>query len=132
MSQTQIIREFVIKTLVLFTVLGALCTFLFVFLFPSHYTHIIPAIFLYFFALNIVIFRALVKMQALPFAQFSRNFMLLTFVKLFGSFVVFAVIVFFNKQSAIPIVAVFFTLYATSLILEVTELNKYMRKITSK
>jgi hypothetical protein len=132
MNQGLAIRKFIIKTLLLFTGLGAVCTFLFIFFFPSHYTHMVPAIFGYFLVLNIIVFRALVKMQALSFAKFYRNFMVLTLVKLFGSFLVFAVTIYFNKQSAIPIIIVFFTLYATSLALEVIEINKYMRKITSK
>lgn len=132
MSPNQAIKNFVVKALVLFTVLGALCTFLFVFIFPSYYTPIIPVIFGYFFFLNIVVFRALVKIQLLSFAKFSRNFMVLTLVKLFVSFTVFIVIIYFNKPNIIPIVGVFFTLYTASLVLEVVEANKYMRKITKK
>lgn len=132
MKQELAIRNFTKKILLLFLGLGAVCTFLFIFIFPNHYTHLVPAIFGYFLVLNIIVFRALVKMLALSFAKFSRNFMVLTLVKLFGSFLVFAAIIYFNKQSVIPLSVVFFTLYATSLALEVIEINKYMRKITSK
>lgn len=132
MNQELAIRKFIIKTLILFIGLGAMCTFLFVFFFPNHYTHVVPAIFVYFIVLNTIIFRALVKMHTLSFAKFSTNFMVLTLVKLFGSFIVFAVVINFNKQNAIPIAVVFLTLYISSLFLEVTEINKYMRKITTE
>jgi hypothetical protein len=132
MNQINALRKFIWTSLAIYAFWGAISFFIFFFFFPQFFTPIIPALFIFFFLLNVFVFRFLIKSHSLSIALFSRNFTILTLIKFFGSFILFAVVVYFFQYYIIPIVIVFFVLYASSLVLEIKEFNAYMRKITAK
>jgi len=125
-------RPFIIKLAKLYLFLGAACGAIFWFGFKSHFSIIIPFLFIYFFVVNVVVFKLSCRIKEQSNAKFYRSFSLITILKFFGSSIVFVFVIALNKQHTIPLVIVFFCLYVVSLIFEVRELNSYMSKIIKK
>lgn len=132
MDTLSVFKKFIWSSLLVYTFWGVASFVVFYFFLPNFYTPIIPALFIFFFSLNAIVFRFLIKSNNQSIATFSKNFTILTLIKFFGSFFLFVILVYFFQPYVIPIVAVFFVLYASSLILEIKEFNAYMRKITTK
>lgn len=128
MEETKVIGEFVKRSVIIFVILGLLCAGTFYWLVPEHYFPFVPVIFLYFFIVNYLVFRFLVKSNSLSIHKFSRRFITLTFAKFFGSFLFFAVFLFLNPQRVIPFLVIFITLYFTSLIQEVYDFLRFLKK----
>lgn len=132
MNKVNALRKFIWLSLVVYSFWGAISFFVFFFFFSQLFTPIIPALFIFFFSLNVIVFKFLINSHSQSIAIFSRNFTVLTLIKFFGSFILFAVVVYFFQHFVIPIVIVFFVLYASSLVIEIKEFNAYMRNITAK
>lgn len=125
-------KQFIIKSAILYLLLGAVCGAIFWLWFKSHFSIFIPLFFIYFFIVNIIVFKLSSRLKDQSNAKFYRIFSLITILKFFGSSIAFAVVIALNKQHIIPLIIVFFFLYVISLIFEVKELNSYMSKITKK
>ena len=128
MEESQVIRRFIKRSVVVFLLWGLVCAATFIWIVPEHYFHFVPVIFLYFFLVNLVVFRFLVKSGALSIHKFSRRFLTLTFAKFFGSFLFVVIFLLLYPNRVIPFLVIFIILYFTSLIQEVYDFLHFLKK----
>lgn len=128
MALAKALKQFIIRSIFIFLALGAISAVVFYWLAPQHYFHFIPLIFIYFFTLNIVVFRFLVNSHNLSIQSFSKKFLILTFSKFFGSFILLVLFLYLFPSRAVPFLVIFIILYFTSLIQEVYEFLHFLKK----
>jgi hypothetical protein len=129
---TKALRQFIIRSLIIFTFWGAVCASVFYWYAPQHYFGFVPAIFIYFFILNIIVFRFLINSSELSIQAFSKRFVILTFVKFFGSFLLVSLFLFYNPTRVVPFLMIFIILYFSSLFQEVHEFLRFLKKRSAK
>jgi len=122
------LQQFIIRSAIIFLSLGAICAAVFVWFAPQHYFNAVPFIFLYFFLLNLVVFRFLIGSNDLHIHKFSQKFLIFTSVKFFGSLIFVVAFLLLSKENAIPFLLIFITLYVVSLIQEVYEFLRFLKK----
>ena len=132
MAIDKVLEKFIIRSAIIFLAWGAICAVVFYWFVPQHYFSFIPFIFLYFFTLNVVIFRFLIKSSEQSIHKFSRRFLIFTFIKFFGSFVFVVLFLFYFPNRALPFLVIFIILYFTSLIQEVYEFLSFLKKRNTK
>lgn len=116
MNDVIAIKRFVTRLTIIFFVLIVISAVAFKFFIPQHYFSFAPVVFLYFYLINILSFRLLVKSSKLPTAGFSKYFMAITGIKFFGSLVFAFIYMILAKDSIIPFLVIFIILYFLSLI----------------
>lgn len=128
MDNQTAIRVFIKKLLLKFLVAGVICAAVFYFFAQQHYFSFVPVIFLYFFLLNLLVFYILIKSHNLSTLRFSKRFMIVTFIKFFGSLIFAFLFMIFAKEHIIPFLMIFIILYFSSLIQLVREFQVYLNQ----
>lgn len=116
MNELSAIKRFSVRLTIIFLVLIAFSAVAFKFFIPQHYFSFAPIVFLYFYLINLVSFRLMVKSSKLPTVGFSKYFMMITGIKFFGSLVFAILYMIFAKDNLIPFLVIFIILYFLSLI----------------
>ncbi len=132
MDEAHVIRRFIKRSIVIFLFWGLICAATFIWFVPEHYFHFVPVIFLYFYLINLFVFRFLVKSNNLSIHKFSRRFVSLTFAKFFGSFLFVVIFLLLNPNKLIPFLVIFIILYFSSLIQEVYDFLNFLKKRSVK
>jgi predicted ABC-type exoprotein transport system permease subunit len=132
MFEKQLLKQFLKRSIILFLLLGILCSFIFIWIIPHLYFSIIPIIFVYFFLLNIFTFRFLIKIQSLSTHKFTKQFMIFTFIKFFGSLIFAFLFLYFDPNHKIPFLVIFITLYFSTLIQGVHDFLKVLNQRNPK
>lgn len=132
MATANALKLFIIRSLIVFLFWGAVCAAVFYWFAPQYYFSSVPLLFLYFFVLNIVVFRFLIKSSELSIQSFSKRFVILTFAKFFGSFILVVIFLIYNQNQVIPFLVIFIILYFSSLFQEVHEFLRFLKKRTAK
>jgi len=132
MPEKKLLAQFVKRSVVLFLFLSTLCAVVFLWIIPQHYFSFVPIIFLYFFILNILTFRFLVRVHNLSTQKFANQFMLITALKFFGSLIFAILFILFSSSHTIPFLVIFITLYFSTLIQGVRNFLKVLNQRNPK
>jgi hypothetical protein len=132
MIEKQLLKQFLKRSIILFLLLGVLCSFIFIWIIPHHYFSVIPVIFIYFFFLNVFTFRFLIRIQNLSSQKFTKQFMIFTFIKFFGSLILAFLFLYFDPKHKIPFLVIFIILYFSTLIQGVHDFLKVLNQRNPK
>jgi hypothetical protein len=109
-----------LKKLLIFTVILALAGYFITFLLPENYiTPTLPYLYVFFFAITLVVHYILLKVAAKKTPGFINFFMLVTFGKLIFFLTIMLVYALLNRTDAIPFIIAFFILYVCFTVFEV-------------
>ena len=132
MKNSVAINRFLKRLVAKYIVFIAVAAVVFYFFAPQHYFSLAPAVFLYFFLLNIIVYRLLVKSHSLTTVQFSRSFMVITAIKFFASLTFAIAYMVVADENPIPFLVIFIILYFSSLIQVVNDFRGFLNKKNSQ
>ncbi|MFP4555544.1 MAG: hypothetical protein ACLFNU_01625 [Bacteroidales bacterium] len=128
MDKPKAIKRFISRLTIKYILFIILSAAVFYFIAPQHYFHFAPAVFAYFYILNIIVYVMLVKTHDLSTAKFSRYFMLITALKFFGSLIFAILYMLLSNNNPIPFLMIFIILYFSSLIQVVNDFMGFLNK----
>ena len=109
-----------LKKLLIFTIILALAGYFITFLLPDNYvTPTLPYLYVFFFAITLVVHYILLKLAEKKTPAFINFFMLVTFGKLIFFLTIILVYALLNRTDAIPFIIAFFILYVCFTVFEV-------------
>lgn len=123
-----LLRQFILKTIVLSLIISVLCFAIFHFLFADKFHFVYALLPIFFGAVNIFIFYTLSKAKESSFAKFSNKYLLCTTIKLLGSLVFVVVYLFINRSEVIPFVSTFLSIYFIFLFQEILSILNFFKK----
>lgn len=116
MIDNNLLKRFYRQSIIIFLILGTICTITFIWIVPQFYFNAVPFIFFYFFLLGYFTFKFLIKIHNLPTQQFTKKFMVFSYIKFFGSIIIAFLFLYFFPSHQIPFLVIFIILYFTTLI----------------
>ena len=117
-----------LRNLIVFTLVLGLAGYFAHYFIPGDFiSPVLPYLFIFFFAVTLLIHYILRKLKQRKDSSFIRMFMLLTFGKLMFFLVVIVVYAILNKPDAIAFILNFFVLYLSYTIFEVNQSLKFVR-----
>jgi hypothetical protein len=123
-----LLRQFILKTGLLVLITSALCVLLFLEFFPDK-LRLLYAVFPFLFgAVNIFIFHTLSLVKDSTILKFSNRYLLCTTLKLLGSLVFIIVYIYFHRESIIPFLSTFLSVYFIFLFHEILSILKIFKK----
>ena len=125
------ITRYAIRSAIIIGILGLVCAGLFYWVFPNHYFRLVPAIFIYFYVLSLLLFRYLIKVHDLNMQKFSQRFLIITSVKFFGSIAIVIAFLLLASEHAIPFIVIYIILYFSSLFHEVSSYLRFLNRRSS-
>jgi len=123
-----LLKQFVIKTLLLVFITSAICFAVFQFFFPHKFLLLYPLFPIFFGIINIFIFHSLSLVKESSLSKFSTRYLLCTTVKLLSSLAFIVVFLFINKEEVIPFLATFLSVYFIFLFQEITSILNLFKK----
>lgn len=128
MDDSTALRKFIRKLSIEFILLGIVCAAVFYFFAQQHYFQFAPAIFAYFYLLNLLTFSILVKSHNQSMAAFTKRFMILSMAKFFASLAFATMFIIFAREHTIPFLVIFIILYFLSLFQTVREFQVFLNQ----
>lgn len=122
-----------IKKLFLFTIILALIGFALSFVLPPAFlTPTLPYLYVFFFAVTLLVHYALIKVAEKRAASFINYFMLLTFGKLIFFLSIVLLYALIRREDAAPFIITFFILYMFFTVFEVTQSLSITKSLREK
>lgn len=128
MDSSFVIRTYIKRLTLIFTVIAVLCAVVFYFFAQQQYFSMVPLIFLYFYLINVFVFSILIKSYHKSIVKFSNRFMFATMVKFLVSIAIAVLFMIFNREHIIPFLMIFITLYFSSLFQLVREFQGFINQ----
>lgn len=132
MLERKVINRYIKRLTFQYLIIGAISAAVFLYLIPQHYFSLLPLVFIYFYLLNYFAYFILIKTHKLPTIKFSKYFMLLTFIKFFGSLIFVVLYIIFARNTLNPFLVIFIILYFHSLFQLVREFQHFLSEKNSK
>ncbi len=117
------------KNTFFFSLILAIICFTISFFLPAKYlTPSFPYLFIFFFAITLVVHYILMKASEKRMSKFVNYFMLATFLKLMLYIMILVIYVLFNRFDAIPFILTFFILYLFFTVFEIISILSFIKR----
>ncbi len=123
-----LMKQFILKTLVLVIVTSTLCYVIISKFFPTDLVCFYAGLPFLFGLINVLIYRYLSKAEGKPLTTLSNRYMVCTTVKLLGSLIFIVFFLLFEKEQAITFLSTFLAIYLIFLIQEIIGILNFFKK----
>ncbi len=118
------------KNTFFFSIILAVICYIISFFIPAKYiTPGLPYLFIFYFAITLVVHYVLMKASEKRMSRFVNYFMLATFLKLMLYIMILVIYVLFNRSDAIPFILTFFILYLFFTVFEIISILSFIKKV---